>query len=411
MKPRRRAVTGSIAALALATLAGGQFAGATSPSGGGQSITVMMGSSGPAETAAVQDAADAWASATGNTVKVIVAEDMNLQLGQALAGGDPPDVFYVNADKFQEYAGGGSLAAVGDRVDNPEDFYPALRQVFTYDDQLYCAPKDVSTLALVINTDSWEASGLTDADIPETWDDLSAVAAKLTTDTQVGLATGGTRDRVGALMVAAGGYFVNEDQTEVTADTPENLAALQFIKSMLDAGTYKFTDNMDLGWGGEALGTGAAAMTIEGNWIRGAMTNDYPDINYRVVELPKGPSGHRGSMAFTVCWGVAAASDHQDAALDFVNAMTSADQQVAFGNAFGVMPSRPSAADAFLADNPDFEPFLNAAQYARGQVTLPAFTDVLTEFDHELVAMSQGDMAPEDILKDLQQNGEDALNG
>ncbi len=129
----------------------------------------------------------------------------------------------------------------------------------------------------------------------------------------MGLATGATRDRVGALMVAAGGYFVNEDQTEVTADTPENLAALEFIKSMLDAGSYKFTENMDLGWGGEALGTGAAAMTIEGNWIRGAMTNDYPDINYRVVELPTGPSGNRGSMAFTQCWGVAAASDQQDA--------------------------------------------------------------------------------------------------
>jgi len=237
------------------------------------------------------------------------------------------------------------------------------------------------------------------------------VATKLTTDTQVGLATGATRDRVGALMVAAGVYFVNEDQTEVTADTPENLAALEFIKSMLDDGSYKFTENMDLGWGGEALGTGAAAMTIEGNWIRGAMTNDYPDINYRVVELPTGPSGNRGSMAFTQCWGVAAASDQQDAALDFVNYMTTADQQVAFGNAFGVMPSRESAADAFLADNPDFEPFLNAAQYARGQVSLPAFTDVLVEFDRELLAMSQGDIAPEDVLKDLQQNGEDALNG
>ncbi len=65
---------------------------------------------------------------------------------------------------------------------------------------------------------------------------------------------------------------------------------------------------------------------------------------------------------------------------------------MALANAFGVMPSRQSAADAFLADNPDFEPFLNAAEYARGQVTLPAFTDVLTEFDHELVAMSQGDI-------------------
>ena len=414
MKPRRRAVTGSIAALALATLAGGQYAGATSGSGGsggGQTISVLIASSGPAETAAVQAAADAWAQATGNTAQVTAAENMNQQLGQALAGGDPPDVFYVNSDKFQEYASGGSLAAVGDQLDNPDDFYPALAQTFTYDDQLYCAPKDFSTLGLIINTDSWAAAGLTDADIPATWDDLSAVAKKLTTADQVGIATGGTRDRIGALMVAYGGYFVNEDQTEVTADTPENLAALQFLKGMLDAGTWKFTENMDLGWGGEAFGTGAAAMTIEGNWIRGAMTNDYPDINYKVVELPTGPSGNRGSMAFTQCWGVAAASDKQDAAVDFVNFVTSADQEVAVSDAIGVMPSRQSARDAYLADNPDFEPFLNAADYARAQVTLPAFTDVLIAFDQELVAMSQGDGDPETILKDLQQNGEDALNG
>ena len=189
----------------------------------------------------------------------------------------------------------------------------------------------------------WAEAGLTDADYPTTWDQLAEVAATLTTDDHVGLASGATRDRVGAFLVAGGGYFVSEDQTEVTADTPENLAALEFVKSLLDSDSYEFTENMDLGWGGEALGTGAAAMTIEGNWIRGAMTNDYPDINYTVIELPEGPAG-RGSMAFTQCWGVAAASDQQDAGVDFVNFMTAVEQQVALANAFGVMPSRASAA-------------------------------------------------------------------
>ena len=75
------------------------------------------------------------------------------------------------------------------------------------------------------------------------------------------------------------------------------------------------------------------------------------------------------------------------------------------------MPSRASAADAFLADNPDFAPFLAAAEYARGQVSLPAFATVLTEFDAQLLAMSNGDADPADILADLQTNGEDALEG
>ena len=412
MKTRRKVVTAAIAAsVAIATAAAQPVgAGGAPASGGGQTLNLMIGSSGPAETEAVDAAISAWEYESGNTVELVAADDLNLQLGQALAGGDPPDVFYVNLDKFQEYASGGSLAPIGDQLTDPEDFYPSLRSAFTYDDQLYCPPKDFSTLALVINTDMWTEAGLTDADYPTTWDELADVAATLTTADHVGLASGATRDRVGAFFVEGGGYFVSEDQSAVTADTPENLATLEYIKSLLDADSYEFTENMDLGWGGEALGTGAAAMTIEGNWIRGAMTNDYPDVNYTVAELPAGPAG-KGSMAFTVCWGVAAASDQQETAVDFVNFMTAVEQQVALANAFGVMPSRASAADTFLADNPDFQPFIAAAEYARAQVSLPAFTTVLAEFDTQLLAMSNGDAEPADILADLQANGEDALAG
>jgi multiple sugar transport system substrate-binding protein len=397
------------AGLAIAAGAGAGM-GTTVSGSGSQTISVMIASSGPAETAAVEGAIAAWEEESGNTVELVSADDMNLQLGQALAGGDPPDVFYVNLDKFQEYASGGSLAPIGDQITDPDDFYPALTSAFTYEDELYCPPKDFSTLGLVINTDMWTEAGLTEADYPTTWEQLAEVAATLTTDDHVGLASGATRDRVGAFLVAAGGYFVSEDQSEVTADSPENLAALEYVKGLLDSDSYEFTENMDVGWGGEALGTGVAAMTIEGNWIRGAMTNDYPDINYTVLELPEGPAG-RGSMAFTQCWGVAAASDQQEAGVDFVNFMTATDQQVALSNAFGVMPSRASAADTFLADNPDFAPFIAAAEYARAQVSLPAFVSVLTEFDAQLLAMSTGDAEPAEILADLQANGEDALEG
>ena len=50
---------------------------------------------------------------------------------------------------------------------NKSDFYPALVKSFTYNDKFYCAPKDFSTLQLVINTDLWKAAGLTDSDIPD----------------------------------------------------------------------------------------------------------------------------------------------------------------------------------------------------------------------------------------------------
>ena len=46
-------------------------------------------------------------------------------------------------------------------------------------------------------------------------------------------------------------------------------------------------------------------MTIEGNWIAGAMTTDYPKVHYKVVPLPAGPAG-KGTLQFTNCWGIAA---------------------------------------------------------------------------------------------------------
>ena len=43
---------------------------------------MLIGSSGDAETAAVQAAADAWGEESGNTVEVVAASDLTQQLSQ-----------------------------------------------------------------------------------------------------------------------------------------------------------------------------------------------------------------------------------------------------------------------------------------------------------------------------------------
>ncbi len=97
---------------------------------------MLIASSGDAETQAVQDAVKKWGDETGNTVKVTVASDMNQELAQGFAGGTPPDVFYLDASQFANYASNGSLYAYGDQVDNADDFYQSLRDTFTYEDKL-----------------------------------------------------------------------------------------------------------------------------------------------------------------------------------------------------------------------------------------------------------------------------------
>ena len=129
-------------------------------------VTALIGSSGPAETNAVNVATAAWTKKTGIKVNVIVASDLGQQLAQGFASGNPPDIFYLGNDQVATYAKAGNLAPL-DKLKNVKSFYPSLRAAYTYKGHLYAAPKDFSTLGLVINTASWKRAGLTDQELPE----------------------------------------------------------------------------------------------------------------------------------------------------------------------------------------------------------------------------------------------------
>jgi len=242
--------------------------------------------------------------------------------------------------------------------------------------------------------------------VPTSWEELATVAKTLTTGKQAGMVIGDTRDRIGAFMVQNGGWLLNEDSTQVTADAPENVEAVQYIKDQLAAGTFQYPSQVDAGWGGEAFGTGKGAMTMEGNWIRGAMKNDYPDVEYTVHELPEGPAG-KGTLLFTQCYGIAEASEFKEQSVSLVEALTAVDAQLAAADAFGVMPSRQSAKDAYIEKYPDDAPFVAGADYGQGPVNAPGMESVLADFDSGLQQLKSQD--PAKLLGTVQSNAEAAL--
>lgn len=366
---------------------------------GGEGLTILIGSSGDAETDAVTEAVAAWSEESGVDAQVSVASDLPQQLSQGFAAGDPPDLFYLATEALAGYASNGSLQAYGDDLENKDDFYPTLVENFTYEDQFYCAPKDFSTLALIINKGLWDAAGLTDDDIPTTWDELTTVAQTLTKDGVAGLGYGWEWQRIGTFMAQAGGGLIEDG--EPIANSQENVDALTYVQEQMAAGNFAYAQDLGAGWGGEAFGKQLSAMTIEGNWIQGAMANDYPDVEYVVAELPEGPAG-KGTLQFTNCWGMAADSGNQEAALDLVEYLTSTEQQLAFSEAFGVMPSVQSAADQWTSDNPELAAFIAGADYAQGVPTYEGTADVITDFNSQLQGLTTGD--PQQILDTVQSN-------
>jgi multiple sugar transport system substrate-binding protein len=388
-------------ALVLAGCAGGA---GDSGEGDSQNLTILIGSSGDAETQAVQAAADTWAKTSGDTVKVVAADDLNQQLSQGFAGDDAPDLFYMSWDQFATYASNGYLDAYAGDLSNADQFYGNLKDTFTYDGTFTCAPKDFSTLGLIINTDKWAAAGLTDADIPTDWDSLEAAAKKLTTGDTVGLSFGLEYARAGVFMNQAGGSVVDGDKA--TADSPENLAGLEYIQKLHDEGVLKWPSEIDSGWSGEALGKGAAAMVIEGPWIKG-IQGDFPDTKYQAYELPAGPGG-KSTFTFSNCWGIPANSDTKAAAVDLVEYLTSDDQQLAFADAFGVIPSTESAAATYAQKYPENASFVAGSDYAVSPVNFAGSADVVADFNAQLASLVGGDAKK--MLESFQKNLQAALD-
>jgi multiple sugar transport system substrate-binding protein len=399
----------ALAALALAGCGSGFSAadseGSETPDAGGP-LSVLIASSGEAESASVKSAVAGWSAESGTEATVNVASDLPQQLSQGFASGKPADVFYVSADQLANYASNGSLEPYGDELANKDDFYPALTEAFTYDGQLYCAPKDFSTLGLVINQDLWKQAGLTDADIPRNWEQLEAAATKLTQGGTVGLAFGPEYQRVGAFFAQAGGGLATDGKA--TANSEENVEALAFVKKMMNDGVAKFSSDLGSGWGGEAFGKGQAAMVIEGNWIQGALDKDYPNIQYQVAELPEGPGG-KGTLTFTNCWGIAADSKNKYAARKLVEQLTSKENQLEFSKAFGVMPSIKSAREEWTAAFPALAPFMAGADYAQTPPLQQGAVDVLADFNAQLEQLKDKD--PKAILDSTQGSLEPVLEG
>jgi multiple sugar transport system substrate-binding protein len=407
-----RILAGAVTALATLALVGcgsGFSAGGTdrseAPDAGGP-LNVLIASSGEAESTAVKTAVADWSAGAGTEATVNVASDLPQQLSQGFASGKPADVFYVSADQLANYAGNGSLEPYGDDLANKDDFYPALTEAFTYDGKLYCAPKDFSTLGLVINQDLWKQAGLTEADVPKTWEQLAAAAAKLTQGGTVGLAFGPEYQRVGAFFAQAGGGLAKDGKA--SANSEENVEALGFVKKMMNDGVAKFSSDLGAGWGGEAFGKGQAAMVIEGNWIQGALDKDYPAVSYQVAELPEGPGG-KGTLTFTNCWGIAADSKNKDAARKLVEQLTSKENQLAFSQAFGVMPSIKSARAEWTAAFPALAPFMAGADYAQTTPLQQGAADVLADFNAQLEQLK--DKEPKAILDSTQGSLEPVLEG
>ena len=380
-------------------------------------LTLMGWSSSTAENDALMAMVSAFEEANPDiTVNVELVPEYDTTIQARFASGDSPNVFYVDSSKLPDWAEAGVLAPADDNVVDVEDIYPSLVDAFTYDGTYYCPAKDFSVMALQYNKDLFDAAGL-DYPTPDwTWDDLQAAAEALTGENAdgqlvLGLVTPPNFERWLPFLYQVGGTVLNEDETELTFDSEQTRQALDFYTGLATDGFAGPPSMVDAGWGGEAFGQGRVAMAMEGNWVIQYLLDSFPDLNWGVTELPRGPEGDQATMVFTVCYGVAAQNEYSEQSWRLVNFLTGPEgAQMVADAGFGVMPTRMSVADQWLqARGEEYAPFVAGGSYAHKWQFPVGFSEAVDTFNADLQLAFQGQMTTEDIVLDTESVIEEVL--
>jgi len=337
----------------------------------------------------------------------IVPGDYGTAMQTAFASGTYPDVFYVDAGKFYDWAKAGVLANGKDMIEDPSGIYPALAAGFTYNGDLYCPPKDFSTLALEYNKDMFDKAGVAYPTADWTWDDLKNAAQKLTTtdadgNPVTGLILPADFNRWLPFLYQAGGAPFDASGAG-TFNTDAAKQAIEYYNGLVTDGYASTPDKVDSGWGGEALGKNRAAMVMEGNWVIEFLKSTYPDLKWGVSELPKGSAG-QATMAYTVCYAVGAATKNADAAWKLVNFLTGKDGEQWVGEkGFGVMPTRGDAAAAWSTRYGDaMQAFVKGAAYSHVWQLPAGYGPVNDAFNGALQQAFAGQILADDVLTQTQ---------
>ena len=166
-------------------------------------------------------------------------ENINNVIKTQVQAGQAPDILSIDA--FSAYAQDGMLYSA-DQILSPAtiaDFQPSFVANATMNGKQYGFPLIASARALMINNAIFRQAGLDPNNPPKTWDDMKADAKKIVDLNKgyygYGMPLGSEEAQAELAMWILGNSGSYGDNTKLTIDTPANVEAVTYMKSMIDA--------------------------------------------------------------------------------------------------------------------------------------------------------------------------------
>jgi multiple sugar transport system substrate-binding protein len=299
----------AVAAVAALALTGCGASGNNGTSSGSPTVIHVWHGFTEADGKVVQEIADDF-NASQKSYKVEMEVNpwnvISDKLLPALKSGNGPDLVVQGVDTGQGYVKQGAFASLEDFYDNPKN------ETDTYDEHVvdyakfggkhYAVPMGYAPYSIWYNKKMFADAGITDT--PKTWDDLIALAQKLTVKKPgeskpeiYGLSLGDKQSTFLPTIVQSGGGEVVKDG-KIVLDTPQNVKTLEWWQQQVAKGwgptNISLADAVALFTGGKA------AMTWIGPWvITGAQAGG---IDVGVFSAPAGPEKVATPAAANYWW-------------------------------------------------------------------------------------------------------------
>lgn len=414
-------VSAAVAALVTAGLSGCS-AGTAENSGGPIELTFWHGyteADGDVLDSIVQDFNESQddVKITTETKTWAVIDDTLLP---ALSSETGPQLVAMPAERLPTYASKKALVNLDDFYasdsSNTADLNPEAVAMETVDGSKYGVPTGFVPLSVFYNKTLLAQAGVTT--FPTTWDEWVDAAKKATID-QDG---DGTPEQYGlvlpdhgtvgnglwaSLFEGNGGSITNDDGTEATVDSPENVETLEYWSSAINEDKISPTGVDGIG-ADDLFTSGKAVMHVGGPWM--AFVSKDAGIDYGIAPIPAGPEAQVASAIGVSMAVTAQASKAEQAAaeqfLAFFNDKATATE---WSLGSGWPPLRTDVTAADVSSNPIVATLTEISGTSRA--LLPGVvksTDVLTAVDEATQkAVAGGD--PKELLEAAQAEVEAAL--
>lgn len=329
-------------------------------------ITVGVEAGGP-YSLFYKELVDEFTAETGIVVNFVDVPHENMHerfLTEALAGTGAIDVYQADQPWIAEFAAGGFLEPLGDKLAEEDiaDFFPVALSTVTYDGEIYALPYLVHNSVMYYRTDLFRQAGLNGA--PATWDEYRTYAKKLTRD----IDNDGRVDVYGTLiegkqhteaaakfmdvLYQAGGAILDEQgklvfNSQPTLDAFNLMLAIQYEDKASPPGAVGFdcTDMHNLFM--------QSKLAMAPNWPYMYSLANNPEQSKVVgkfdVAVQPGKV-KRVAAVFSWGYGISSHSRNKDAAWQFVKWATSPEVLSRLGKTFTNPVARKSAMEELMAD-------------------------------------------------------------